>query len=137
MPYAARVLPEHRLAVARLHGTIGARDITGALSAYLGDPAWSPSFAVAWDLRRIDHVDLGPADLGETVAFLRGHDEQLGTGRRAYVVAGELEGEIALLLNRMAGRHRHVEMRVFPAGHAAATWLGVPAEVLEPDGPAG
>jgi hypothetical protein len=132
MPYATRVVPEHALAVVQLSETIGAPDIPGAVEAYLTDPAWSPSFVVAWDLRRIEHVDLGPEDVRAIAAYIRGHHERMGTGRRAFIVARALDGDLALLLNRMAGRYGTTEMEVFPAAPAAAAWLGVPADVLGP-----
>jgi hypothetical protein len=132
MGYTVRVLPEHRLALLRLHGEADAGDILGGMARLVGDPAWEPPFDAVWDCRAVTALDLQPRDLSDIAGLLRTVSERRGTGRRAVIVRNEMEADLAHLLSRMAGRDKEREMRTFRQAGEAAYWLGVPVGALEP-----
>jgi hypothetical protein len=132
MGYSVRVHPEHRLGVVHLTGEVGGGDVLRAIAALLGDPSWEPAFDAVWDCRPIVVLDLEPSDLRHVVGLLGSERGRLGTGRRALVMRRVMEGDVARLMSRMAGREAVREFRTFFRADEAATWLGFPAGLLGP-----
>lgn len=124
MPSEHEIFEPNALAVVRLTGSVTADVIVQCAEQLYADPQWNPGFSSIWDVRKIGELILLPEDVTHLLHLSREIIARAGTGRRAVVVARDLEHDIATLFSvreKPLGR----ETRVFWNLPEACAWLGV------------
>ena len=132
MPHTCRLLPEHALAVVCFDGVVDDSEAIAATGELALDPDWSPGNDVVWDGRRMMRasdtlapgIDAGIAAAGGPL------DRFLGAGRSAALLPPGADAETVLLLGGLGWAHPGRIVRTFYDPAEAASWLGVPPDVL-------
>jgi hypothetical protein len=132
MGYSVRVLPEHRLGLVHLDGRVDMDAIIEAFRRVVLDPAWEPGFSTAWDAGRVRVLVFLPEDLPRLAEATGALSARHGAGRTAMLARNKLDEITADVLRMRWGGNPGRELRAFLTTAEAASWLGVPPDVLEP-----
>jgi len=131
MPHTLRVIPEHGLAVVCFDGVVDDAETIAATGELALDPRWSPGNDVVWDGRRVLRAIGTLEPVGAGIAAAGGPlDMFLGAGRSAALLRPGADPEMALLLGGLGWAHPGRIVKTFFDATEAASWLGLPVEVL-------
>lgn len=125
MAFQHVVLPRHHLAVVTFYGSVKGSDICAAIRAVYTDPDWCPGYGKLVDARRVESLDVSPADLRRVAES--GDERLAGAGGLAVVQCNWLVRAIAGLGLRAMPFRRPVA--VFEALEPALAWLGISGAV--------
>jgi len=119
---------ERRLVISRGTGTFRYADFLEHMKTLGADPRFRPDFAHLVDCRKLEQIDMTPAQVQDT-----GSQSLFAAGsRRAFVVVSDLH----FGLGRMFATYREVECDqttvVFRDIREASIWLGLPKD-YDPD----
>lgn len=131
MPYTCKLLPDERLVVIHLSGSIGGRDILQAIISVADDEAWSRSHRAVWDLREVDQIRLAPTEIQSYAEAIEARGEDIAPSRSAYITTRYWHRNairiFARHIQRVAPDH---EARTFSNVESAADWLRISASRL-------
>jgi hypothetical protein len=133
MAHTCRLVPEHALAVVCFDGVVDDAEAIIATGELALDPHWTPGNDVVWDGRRVMRATgtLGP-EVDAGIAAAGGPlDRYLGAGRSAALLRPGADPETVLLLGGLGWAHPGRVVRTFYDVTEAASWLGVPPDVLQ------
>ncbi len=120
------VVPELRLVVSRLAGTLTPEDVERARDGLRGDPRFDPSYSHLVDMRRVTRLPVAAAG----VRRLAGATTFAAGSRQALVASSDLVFGLARMYEGLAGAlAQHVA--VFRSLADALEWLGVAVGDLE------
>jgi hypothetical protein len=133
MAHTFRLHPEHALAIVCFDGVVDDTEAIAATGEVVLDPDWAPGGAVVWDGRRVMRTigTLTPEADAQIAAAGGPLDHYLGAGRSAALLRPGADPETVLLLGGLGWAHPGREVRTFYDPAEAASWLGVPREIIE------
>lgn len=131
MPIHFRFKPEHRLVISVWSDKVGATEAGDAYRKAMHSPDWVGGFDEIADVRNADLSAL-TASVFMEVGQLTEELVPEGEVQRTAVIATE---DFAYGMSRMyqqLNAETREAVKVFRTAEEAATWLGVPADILDP-----